>query len=291
MANKKRLIIGTSAVVTVAIIIALTVLQAGERERAASRAVSDVRLPVSVATAIPPSTAEELFKVAEEYKGTKAAARALLLGAGVLFSQNTQESYTEAHRRFEMLLQEYPESVWAAQAHLGIAASLVALGKTKEAIEKYEEIQLRLADSAVIEEAQLGLARLYEADAEKEEDAYKLYSKLAKELTGNIIGSEASLRKTLMAKANPELAKLDAPPDTSALPQTGAPQSEAMQQMMSNALKKAQAEAAQEAGAAQPRPTPQPDGVPQPKPVPTTEAPTTVPAPETTPPAATPPKE
>jgi tetratricopeptide (TPR) repeat protein len=201
--NKKRLLMGGVLLVLAILAISFIWLQRSHREQKASEALSDVRLPVNPASPIPAGAAEDLMKVATEYKGTKAAARALLTSAGVLFAQ---KKYAEAEARFAQVAQEYPESPWGPESLLGIAASLEAQGKKAEAIAKYEELTRRFAKAAVVEDGKLALARLYEA--QKPEEAFKLYEELTKLGQGSAVAMEAAMRQDTLLKARPELAKL-----------------------------------------------------------------------------------
>jgi predicted negative regulator of RcsB-dependent stress response len=208
--NKQRLIIGGAAAVVIFFGGFLFVQHQAQKEAVASAALSDVRLPYSTAVAVPAGASEALAKVAEEHSGTRAAARALLIGAGILFSEaNSPEGFAKAEQQFARVTKEYPESAWMAQANLGIAASLAAQGKTAEAVTKYEEIRRRFANSPIINQATLALARLYEKD--KREEAFKLFEELTKEGGNNIIGMEANVRQDALLKAHPELAKLREP--------------------------------------------------------------------------------
>jgi TolA-binding protein len=201
--NKQRLMMGGVIALVAILGGSLFLQQRGQRERAASRAFSDVKLPFNPAAPAAPGTAEALLKVATEYSGTKAAERALLTGAGILYSE---KKYAEAEARFAQVTKEYPETQWAPQAHLGIAASLEAQGKKNEAVAKFEEVRRRFPSSAVSDEAKLSLARLYETT--KPEDAYKLYDELAKGQPGSRTAMEAAMRQEDLLKARPELVKL-----------------------------------------------------------------------------------
>ena len=211
--NKKRLLLGSAAAVGVFLVAFLFIQHQVQKEVSASEALSEVRLPFSAAAPVLPGTVEALMKVAEEHKGTKAAGRALLLSASLLFAEHTDKSYAEAQKRFTQMLQEYPNSPWTAEANLGLAASLAAMGKTNEAVLKYEEIRKRFATSPIIDEAKLALARLYEA--QKPEDALRLYDDLAKAAgpgapggMGSGSAMEANMRMEELVKRRPELAKL-----------------------------------------------------------------------------------
>jgi len=209
--HKKRLAIGAGVALVVICGAMLVAQQQAEKERAASAALSDVRLPFSPSAATPPGTAEALAKVASEHKGSQAAARALLLSAGVLFSEaKSPADFAAAEKRFAEVSAEYPNSPWNAQAALGVAASLKAQGKPAEATAKYEDITKRFASSAIIDEAKLALARLYEGT--KGEDAFKLYDELIKGNPNSVLTMEATMRQDDLVKANTNLAKLRQPP-------------------------------------------------------------------------------
>ena len=119
---------------------------------------------------------------------------------------------------FEKLLKDYPASPWVADANFGIAATLDAQGKSADAINKFEEVRKRFANSPVAEEAKLGAARLYEP--QKPEEAYKLYDDLTKTSPGTSLAAEAAFRKEELERKHPELAKLNQPiiPATPAMP-------------------------------------------------------------------------
>jgi tetratricopeptide (TPR) repeat protein len=147
--------------------------------------------------------------VASEHAGTRAAERALIQVGGYLF---TDKKYAEAQAIFNRIIQEYGDGEWVPQAFLGVATCMDALGKTNEAIEEFEKLRKRFSNHPVIDEAKLPLARLYEA--QKPEEAYKLYDELVKSSPGNQmsgLSAEAGLRKEDLKEKHPELAKLDAP--------------------------------------------------------------------------------
>lgn len=206
--NKKRLIIA-GVLLAVAIFAGVLIIKyQHEKEARASEALSDVTLPYSPVTPPPPGAAERLLKVAEAHPGTKAAPRALLMSAGLLFVDG---DYAEAEKRFARVAQEYPNSPWLAESAYGVAMSLDAAGKTNEAIAKFEEIRRRYANSGVIEQAKLALARLYEET--KPEEAYKLYDELIKANDPRYsgLGNEAGMNQEDLVKRHPELAKLREP--------------------------------------------------------------------------------
>jgi tetratricopeptide (TPR) repeat protein len=209
--HKKQVAIGAGVLVAAVFIGIIIVQQQARKEQSASEALSDVRGLFS-ALSSPAGTLEALSKVASEHEGTKAAARALLISAGLLFSEaKSSADYSEAEKRFTQVTREYPDSAWVAQAHLGIAASLTAQGKTAEATAKYEEINRRYANAPIFDQSRLSLAKLYETS--KPEDAFKLYEDLIKAHPGgqgSVFAMEAAMRQDDMVKAKPELAKLKA---------------------------------------------------------------------------------
>ena len=237
--NKQRLLIGGVAVVVASFAIFLFLQHQAQKEVTASEALSNVRLPFGPANAAPAGTLDALAKVAAEHAGSKAAARALLISAGILFSEaKSAADFAQAEQRFAQVVKDYPDGQWIAQANLGVAASLAAQGKTADAATKYEEIRRRFASSPIIEDAKLSLARLYEKD--KPEDAFKLYEELTKDNANNVLGMEANVRQDMLLKAKPELAKLRepvVPPPSAAPPIQITPVTNRVMTTVSNAVK------------------------------------------------------
>lgn len=208
--HKKRLAIGGGIALVAVFASMIWIQQQAEKERTASAALSDVRISSGASGALPAGTADALAKVASEYAGSQAAARALLLSAGVLFSEaRSAADYAAAEKRFAQVSQDYPDSPWNPQAALGVAASLKAQDKTAEATAKYEDITKRYASSPVIGEAKLELAKLYEKS--KPEDSFKMYEEIMKDYPNGVLSMEATMRQDDLLKAKPELAKLKQP--------------------------------------------------------------------------------
>jgi tetratricopeptide (TPR) repeat protein len=210
--HKKQVAIGGAGILVAVFLAVIIVQHQTRKELSASEALSDVRGLFSPAASTLAGTVEALSRVASEHGGTKAAARALLISAGLLFSEaKSAADYAEAQKRFTQVTQEYPESAWLSQAHFGIAATLAAQGKTAEATAKYEEINRRYASAPIFDQSRLALARLYEAT--KPEEALKLYEELTKanpNNPGSVVAMEAAMREDDLLKARPELAKLKA---------------------------------------------------------------------------------
>lgn len=208
--NKKRLVIGGVIAIVVIVAAVVFIQQQAQKEYSASEALSNVRVPFNTGSPVPPGTADALLKVATDHKGTRAAGRALLLSAGVLFAEaKSATDYAEAEKRFKEVIQGYPDSEWMPQANRGVAAALSAQGKTADAITKYEEVRRRFANSAIIDEVRIALARLYES--QKPEEAFNLYEEVIKNPQGNPSGpltAEANLHEEALIKQHPKLAAL-----------------------------------------------------------------------------------
>jgi tetratricopeptide (TPR) repeat protein len=204
--NRKKILIGAAAAAVVILVAVVFFNYQIQKEVRASEALSEIRVPLNPATALPAETVPSLLQFAQEHQGTKAAARALLIAGGFLFAD---KKYTEAQQEFTRLTQDYGDTEWLPQAFLGLAATLDAQSKTNEAIAEYERLRKRFANHAVADEAKLALARLYEA--QKPEEAYKLYDELVKANPMTGLGAEAGLRKEDLKEKHPDLAKLDAP--------------------------------------------------------------------------------
>lgn len=171
-----------------------------QREVRASDALSEVRAPVTPGQPAPPVPPEAYLKVATEYAGTKAAVRAILEAGGAFFVQG---QYGDSQKQFERVLREYPESPWRAEATLGIARTSEALGKTNDAVAKYEEVR-KMATAAVADEAKLDLARVYEAQG-RQVDAVKMYDELVKAYPYSGLGAEAGMRMEDLTNRIPSL--------------------------------------------------------------------------------------
>ena len=84
--NKRRLLIGGVAILVVLFLVIIVIQQQIHKEVQASRDLSDIKMPFSAGGTVPPGTPEALLKFARDHKGTQAAARALLVSAGLAFS-------------------------------------------------------------------------------------------------------------------------------------------------------------------------------------------------------------
>lgn len=201
--NKKRLIAGALVLVVVGFGWA-TMRHMGERhELEASSALLALKPTLAPATNAPPPQASAFTKVAEDFKGTAAAERALLLAANTLFVEG---KYSEAEAQFNRFFTEHSGSPWAADAAFGKAASLEALGKAGEAVAAYQAVATAYPAASVTTQAKLALARIHEAQGQASQ-ALKFYNDLtATDPTGRTSpNSQALQRKQALLKSHPEL--------------------------------------------------------------------------------------
>jgi predicted negative regulator of RcsB-dependent stress response len=217
--NKRRLVVAVGVAVVVIALAVVVVHYQLEKEVRASEALSDVRASLNLNVAPPPGLPEAYLKVAAEHAGTKAAERALAL-AGAAFYLEGQ--YAEAQKQFERLPREYPDSPWAPQAAVGVAACLDAQQKIPEAINKYEEVRKRYASDPISDEVKLSLGRLYDKQG-KGEEAYKLYEDVMKSgmAMQSGLAMEAGARSADLVKRFPDLIKPKMPVMPAAVPSLG----------------------------------------------------------------------
>src|SRR5438093_891316 len=105
--NKRRVGLITGAVVIAVGVIALIFYYQGQKEVRASEALSNVRKPFNPSLPTPPDTAQAFLKVARDFEGTKAAGRALLEAASLLYAEG---HYTNAETQYRRFLNDYPDS-------------------------------------------------------------------------------------------------------------------------------------------------------------------------------------
>ena len=203
--NKKRLAVGAVFVLLVAFGVYVYNYMAEQKENQASAALIELRPPLGSANSTnePPVPASSFLKVAEQYPGTPAAQRAILLAAGSYFADG---KYSEAEAQFQRLIKEHPSSEWAADAAYGVAASLESEGKRDEALQSYKHVTSAYGNSAVANDARMATARIYEAKNEPAE-ALKLYDEVSHGSMGSMRGQDAIMARSQLLKKHPELEK------------------------------------------------------------------------------------
>jgi tetratricopeptide (TPR) repeat protein len=212
-ANKKQTLWGTGALVLVGLIVALVLYRRDEADIAAGEALSNVALP-QMTGASRGDSPDAYLKVAAAYRGSRAGARALLLGAGGLFMEG---KYDEARNQFERFNREYGDSPFKGEALLGIAACLDAQSKTNEAVTAYKNLIDRRPADYVLPQARFALARLYEAQ-NKPELARTLFEEVERNNPYSSLGSEAGIRLEDLKVKYPNLAPPVVPTPTNAMP-------------------------------------------------------------------------
>ncbi|HWQ90130.1 MAG TPA: tetratricopeptide repeat protein [Clostridia bacterium] len=200
-ARKKQLLYGLVGLLAVGLVVFYVVWQKGEKQAAANHALSDLQAKHMNMPSPGPDAAAAYFKLAADYPGSDAAARAELLGAGELFAQG---NYAEAQTHFQKFTREHPQSPMAGQALLGIAASLDAQNKTNEAVTAYQQVIERRPNDPVTPQARFALGRIYEAQG-KWDLARNAFEEVAKGDPFGSLGSEAGMRSEELLAKHPEL--------------------------------------------------------------------------------------
>ena len=196
--HKKEVGIGAVAVLVVGGIAGFIVWRNTEKQVQAGEALTAVSLAQGAPAA--QGTADAFLKVANEYPKSEAGARALLQGAGALF---TEGKYDQAKAQFERFTREYGDNPIAVQAAYGVAACLDAQNKIPEAIAAYETLRTRHPTDPIAPLTKFALGRLYEAQ-NKIDSARAAYQDVMQNEQNNSLGNEAGLRlEELNAKYPP----------------------------------------------------------------------------------------
>jgi tetratricopeptide (TPR) repeat protein len=210
--NWRRLAGGAAAVALVALIVSFYVWRQGARADAASQALSAVR-PTASADGTPVMPAPAAYqKIAKEYPGTVAAARASLLAGSALFEAG---KYAEAKVEFDQFLRDSSQSSLRAEAFYGQAACLDAQGKTDEAITAFKGLVDRYPTDPLASRAKVSLARQYKAKNQPAE-ALRLLEDVARTEQFGTVGLMAETLITEIKAANPTLS-VPAPAITNAV--------------------------------------------------------------------------
>ncbi|HVM47476.1 MAG TPA: tetratricopeptide repeat protein [Candidatus Acidoferrum sp.] len=189
-ANRKPALVGAGAILVIAAVVSFYYYQQDEKNQAAAEALSAVEVPQMGGGRAGTDQAAAYLSVARQYAGTGAGARALLLGAGSLF---TEGKYSESKTEFDRFVRDYSDSPLMGEALLGSAACLDAMGKTNEALNAYETIVRQHSTENVASQARFALGRLYEARNEPEK-ARDQFEEVARANPYGSLGSEAGMR-------------------------------------------------------------------------------------------------
>ena len=173
--TKKKLLvqIGVGALVAAAVI-GFLVWRSSQKQIEAEQALAGIRMPFSPSDLPAPGTGDALAKIATEYPGTPAAAKATLRAASVYFGEG---NYAKAKDQFDLFIRNHSDSPWISQAIYGLATCLDAQGNVPEAIAKYEAFIKTPGSDILGDQARLNLARLYEQNKQPEQ-ALELLNKM-----------------------------------------------------------------------------------------------------------------
>lgn len=204
-ANRKQVITITLGVLVVAAIAGGVVWKKSYNESQANNALGILKLPNASQTA--GSTAADFVKIADDYPGTKSAARALLIGGGMYFDVGKLD---DARAAFDRFMGQYASSPLANQALLGIAACLEAQGKTQEAASHYEDLKNHYAMDSTTPQVKSALARCYVA-LNKPELAKAIYEDLIRANSNDTWSAEARSQLQELLSKYPNLVKPASP--------------------------------------------------------------------------------
>jgi tetratricopeptide (TPR) repeat protein len=212
-AQRKPLIVIATAVAAVALIVVIYIWHTNANETLAAETLSKLK-PSSASPDSPASAADPYLRLVNDFSGTRAAGRALLVAGGIFFDAG---KYSDAQKQFGRFLQEYPDSPLANQAAVGVAASLEASTNIAEATSRYSELLSRHPNDSTTPQVKSALARLYVAQ-NKPDKAFELYAQLAQANNPDSWSSEAGIQAEELLHKYPALRKAIAPPPSATAP-------------------------------------------------------------------------
>jgi tetratricopeptide (TPR) repeat protein len=203
--NKKRVAIVALVLVALGFGIATLRYMNEQKELKASGALLALKPTLTPQTNVPPAQPSDLLKVAEQYTGTSAAERARILAATALF---TEGHYADAEKGFADFVKGHSESPWVAEAAYGVGAAQEAQNKLNEAQASYQNVATAYANTAVVDDAKLALARIFDLQ-KKPDQALRLYNELLAPRPGAQPGetpnAKAFEKREALLRAHPEL--------------------------------------------------------------------------------------
>jgi len=205
-ANKIRLAWGSGAVVVAIGLFWFHAAQKDQAEVTAGEALTQLMMTDSRGTPLA-QRADLFLKVAQDYKNTAAARRALLQSGAILFDAG---QYADAQARFQEFLNQYPANEFAAQAALGVATSLDAQGKADQAAGAYQGLINTYSDVMAQNLARFSLARLDERQ-NKSTDAMNLYNDIIRSMPNTPLASQAGMLAMELKSQQPAAAPVTTP--------------------------------------------------------------------------------
>jgi TolA-binding protein len=211
---KRQLGLGITIAAVAALVIWFIVWRQDQKQVDAGTALSQViASQVATPAGTRPDLAAAYLKVAKDYPHSVPAARAVLMAAASLF---TNEKYADAQALFERFTREYQASPLMGEALFGIATCLDAQGKTDQAATAYKDLITRRPNESFVPQAKFALARLYETQ-NKLEQARDMYQDIERAVPFSMLGNEAGVRLEELIAKNPSLAPAPPPTATSTL--------------------------------------------------------------------------
>ena len=172
-----------------------------QKEQAAGSALYEVQLKEGEEDEANQPGAQEYVAIADEYAGTSAAERSLLLAARSDFLAG---DYDAAREKFERFQAEFDSSEFVSSALYGVAACYDAAGQSAEAKGAFQAVLNRFANTAIAAQAKLAMASLHESDGELSE-ALALYDDVNRPGVPSVYSSRAAARREKLYDRNPEL--------------------------------------------------------------------------------------
>jgi TolA-binding protein len=200
--NWRRLALGAAVLALAALVISYVVYQRNQTALLASQSLGALRPTPGPDRTMIPVPAESYLKVAADYPGTEAAARALLLAGGALFDSG---KFTEALAQFERVQRDFPNSPFRPEALYGQAISLESLGRPAEAATALQALLSRYPTSSLAPRAKFALARV-ELAQKQPEKALKLLEEVSKAQDFGLLGALSEMMQEEIKQANPSLA-------------------------------------------------------------------------------------
>ena len=135
--NKQQAMLGALIVVLLGIGLGFFFWRTNEKDVASGQALTAVTLSYTgPGGGLRSGASDQLLKVANDYPGSKAGSRALLLAAGNLYVDG---KYDEARKQFERFTREYKDSTFMGEALLGDGVLLRCAEQDKRSGDSLQE--------------------------------------------------------------------------------------------------------------------------------------------------------
>lgn len=210
--HKQKLIGGGIVALVIGSAVYVANWSSEQKEQAAGSALYEVQLKEGEEEEANQPSSQDYVAIVDEYAGSSAAERSLLLAARADFLAG---DYDQAREKFERFQTEFDSSEFISSALYGVAASYDAAGRSAEAKGAFQAVLNRFANTAVAAQAKLALASIHESDGELSE-ALVLYDDVNRPGVPVAYSSRAAARREKLFDKNPELRPEPEPMDMSA---------------------------------------------------------------------------